>query len=112
MERWQCSGQMTANMFFCVGKVKANGTKAVMSSSSLTDFSCHVSSNVYQITFNSSHTSANYVIQTTGQGAVATVHTVAPTAIGFQVVLYSASSAWAAVVSQPFSSPFSIELTS
>ena len=55
---------------------------------------CSVSNNVYQITFGSSHTAgANYVIPLTGPGAVATVHTVAPTATGFQVVLYSTSAA-------------------
>ena len=79
-------------------------------SSGLSDFTCSVSSNVHQITLQSSHTSANYVIQLTGQGAVAIVHTVAPTASGFQVVLYSTSAAWATTVAQPFSSRFSIEI--
>ena len=96
-----CSGQMTGNMFFCAGKVNANGTKAFTSSRGLTGFTCSVSSNVYQITFNSSHTSANYVIQIRGQGAVATVSSsVVPTATGFQVVLYRASTA-GATVAQP-----------
>ena len=54
-----CSGQMSGKMFFCAGKVNANGTQAFTSSSSLSDFACSVSSNVYQVTFNSSHTSAN-----------------------------------------------------
>ena len=99
----ECSGQMTGKMFFCAGKVNGDGTKALTSSSGLTDFTCSVPSNVYQITFNSSHTSANYVIQITGQGAVATVSSsVVPTAIGFQVVLYFKSAAWATTVAQPF----------
>ena len=54
-----CSGQMTGKMFFCAGKVNANGSKAFTRSSGLTDFTCSVSSNVYQIACNSSHTSAN-----------------------------------------------------
>ena len=97
-------------MFFCAGKVDATGTKAITSSSSLCDFTRSVSSNVFQITFGFSHTSANYVIQPTGQGAVAIVHTVASTAIGSQGVLYFTSAAWATTVAQPFSSLFSIEL--
>ena len=50
-----------------------------------------------KITFGSSHSAgAKYVIQITGQGAVATVSSsVAPTATGFQVVLYSTTAAWA-----------------
>ena len=75
---------------------------AFTSSSGLTDFTCSVTSNVYQITFNSSHTSANYVIRITGQGAVAPVHTVAPAASSFQVVLCSTSAAWATTAAQPF----------
>ena len=47
--------------------------------------------------------SANYIIQLTGQGAVATVSSsVAPTATGFQVVPYSAESTWPSGASQPF----------
>jgi hypothetical protein len=61
-----CSGRMTGKMFPCAGKVNADGTKTFTSSSGLTDFTCSVSSNVYQTRFNSSHTSANYVIQITG----------------------------------------------
>ena len=93
---------MTGKMNFCAGKVYANGATAFTSSSGLTDFTCSVSNNVYQITFNSSHTPANYVIRITGQGAVATVPgSVAPTATGFQVVLYSTSAAWATPIAQP-----------
>jgi len=99
-----CSGRMTGKMFFCAGKLNADGTKAFTSSSGLTDFTCSISSNVFQITFGPSPTSANYVIQITGQGAVATVSSsVAPTATGFQVVLYSTSAAWATPVAQPSS---------
>ena len=43
-----CSGQISGKMFFCAGKVNADGTKAVKSPSSLADFVCSVSSNVYQ----------------------------------------------------------------
>ena len=94
---------MSGKMFVCAGKVNADGTKAFTSSSGLTDFTCSVSNHVYQITVNSSHTSANYVIPITGQGAVATVSSsVAPAATGFQVVLYSTSAAWATTVAQPF----------
>ena len=88
---------MTGKIFLCAGKAYANGTPTFTSSSSLYDFACSVSSNVC-----SNHTSANYVIQITGQGAVATVHTVAPTATSFQVVLYSTSAAWATTIAQPF----------
>ena len=35
-----CSGQMTGHMFFCVGKINVDGTKAFTSSSGLTDFTC------------------------------------------------------------------------
>ena len=85
---------MTGKMFFCAGKVNANGTKAFTSSSSLCDFKCSVSSNVFQISFGSSHASANYVVQLTGQGVVATVSSsIVPTATGFRVVLYSTSAA-------------------
>ena len=99
-----CSGRMTAKMFFCASKVNANGTKAFTSSSGLIDFTCSVSSNVFQITFGSGHTSANanYVIEATGQGAVAIVHTVAPTATRFQVVLYPTAAAWGTTLAQPF----------
>ena len=94
---------MTGNMFFCAGKVNANGTKAFTSSSGLTDFTCSVASSVFQITFNSSHTSANYVIQITGQGVVASVpFSIRPTATGFRLVLHSTALAWATAVSQPF----------
>ena len=95
---------MTGNMFFCAGRINANGTKAFTSSSSLYDFTCSVSHNVYQIIFGSSHPAgANYVIEIAGFGAVATVSSeVAPTATSFQVVLYSTSSSWATLVSQPF----------
>ena len=94
---------MTGKMFFCSGKVNADGTKAFTSSSGLTDFTCSASSNVFQITFGSSHTSANYVIRITGQGVAATLSSsVAPTASGFQVVLISTSAAWATTVAQPF----------
>jgi hypothetical protein len=84
-------------MFFCAGKVNADGAKAVLSPSSLADFVCSVSSNVYQLTFGASHPAgANYVIQIAGFGAVVTVSSeVAPTATSFQVVLYSTSSSWA-----------------
>ena len=103
---------MTGKMFFCAGKVNSDGTKAFMSSSSLSDFTCSVSSSEYQITFGSSHpSSANYVIQITGQGAVVTVSSsVAPTATGFRVVLYSTSAAWATTIAQPLSSLSSIEI--
>ena len=43
-----CSGRMTGKMFPCAGKVNADGTKTFTSSSGLTDFTCSVSSNVYQ----------------------------------------------------------------
>ena len=91
-------------MLFCAGKVNADGTKAVLSPSSLADFACSVSSNVYQITFGTSHPAgANYVIQVSGQGAVATVSSsTVPTATGFRVVLYSISASWATPVAQPF----------
>ena len=73
-------------MFFCAGKVDADGTKAVLSPNSLADFACSVSSNVYQITFGTSHPAgANYVIQVSGQGSVATVSSsTVPTATGFR----------------------------
>ena len=94
---------MLGKMFFCVGKVNPNGSKAFTSSSSLYDFTCSVSSNVFQITFGSSHSAgANYVIQLIGQGVVATLLPVYRTATGFQVVLYSTSAAWATTVAQPF----------
>ena len=93
---------MTGKMFFCAGKVNSNGTKAFTSSSGLTDFTCALSSNVFDIAVSSNHTCANYVVQITGQGAVATIHTVAPTATGFQVVLYSTSAAWPTTIAQPF----------
>ena len=82
---------------------KRYGTKALTSSSGLTHFTGSVSNNVYQITFKSNHTSANYVIQLTGQGAVTDVSSsVAPTATGFQVVLCSTSAAWAMTIAQSF----------
>ena len=61
--------------------------------------------NTYTITFNSNYSSgANYVIQVTGQGAVATVlNTNPPTATGFRVVLYSAATTWPTTVQAPFS---------
>ena len=38
---------------------------------------------------------ANYVIQVTGQGAIANVsNSTVPTATGFRVVMYSASTTW------------------
>ena len=67
-------------------------------------------SNVFQITFNSSHTSANYVIQVTGQGAIANVSSSnVPTAIGVRVVMHSAASTWPTGTHAPFSSLFTIE---
>ena len=80
-----CSGRMIGEMFFCAGRLNANGTKAFTSSSSFSDFTCSVSNNVYQVAFGSSHPAgANYVIQITGFGAVATVSSeVAPTATSF-----------------------------
>ena len=99
-----CSGQISGKMFFCAGKVNADGTKAVLSPSSLADFVCSASSNVYQITFGTRHPAgAKYVIQVSGQGAVATVSSsTVPTATGFRVVLYSLSASWATPVAQPF----------
>ena len=106
---------MIRKMLFCAGRVHANGTtraRAVFltshvlyQTSSLSDFACSVSNNVYQIKFAAtSHlVGANYIIQLIGQGVVAVVSSsVAPTAIGFQVVLYSTSSAWPATASQSF----------
>ena len=46
-----CSGRMTGKMFFCSGKVNADGTKEFLSSSSFADFTSSVSSNTYTITF-------------------------------------------------------------
>ena len=91
-----CSGQISGKMFLCVSKVNADGTKAVLSPSSLADFVCSVSSNVYQIACSTSHPAgANYVIQITAQGAVANVSSSpVPTATGFRVAMYSAVSAW------------------
>ena len=99
-----CSGQISGKMFLCAGKVNSDGTKAVLSPSSLADFVCSVSSNVYQLTFGTSHPAgANYVIQVSGQGAVATVSSsTVPTATGFRVVLYSISASWATQVAQRF----------
>ena len=99
-----CSGQISGKMFFCAGKVHVGGTKAVLSPGSLADFACSVSSNVYQITFGISHPAgAKYVIQVSGQGAVATVSSsTAPTATGFRVALYFISASWATPVAQPF----------
>ena len=95
---------MTGKMFFCAGKVNADGTKAFTSSSGLIDFTFSVSSNTYQITFNSSHpVRANYVIQMTGQVAVAVVSgSVVPNATGFQAVLRSVAATWPTAVAQPF----------
>ena len=78
------------------GKVNADGTKAFLSPSSLADFACSVSNNVYQIIFGTSHPAgANYVIQVTGQGAIANVSSSSvPTTTGFRVVMYSAASTW------------------
>ena len=103
---------MTRKMFVCAGKVNADGTKAFLSSSSLADFACSVSSNVYQITFGTSHPAgANYVIKLTAQGAVANVwNSIVPTATGFRVVLYSIVSSWPTGATAPFSSLFSIEI--
>jgi hypothetical protein len=100
-----CSSRMTGKMFFCAGKVNADGTKAFTSSSGWIDFTCSVSSNTYTITFNSSHPAgSNYVIQVTGQGAIATVlNTNPPTATSFRVVLYSASTTWPTTTTAPFS---------
>ena len=58
--------------------------------------SCSVSSNVYQITFGTSHPAgANSVIQVTAQGAITNVlSSNVPTATGFRVVMYSAASTW------------------
>ena len=80
---------MTGKRFFCAGKLNTSGTKAFMSSGSLSDFTCSVSKNVYQITIGSSRPAgANYVIEITRFGAVATVsNQVAPTVTSFQVVL-------------------------
>ena len=65
--RWQNDRKM----FFCAGRVDANGTKAFTSSSSCSDSPCSASNNVYQIKFDSSHPDgAKYVIQITGLGAV------------------------------------------
>ena len=100
-----CSGQMTGKMFFCAGKVNADGTKASTSSSSFVNFTSSVSSNTYTITFSSSHPAgSNYVIQVTGQAATATVlNTNPPTAASFRVVLYSAASPWPTTTLAPFS---------
>ena len=100
-----CSGQMTGKMFFCAGKVNADGTKASTSSSSFVNFTTSVSSNTYTITFSSNHPAgSNYVIQVTGQAATATVlNTNPPTAASFRVVLYSAASPWPTTTLAPFS---------
>ena len=92
-------------MFFCAGKVNADGTKAFTSSSGWQDFTTSISGNTYTITFNSTHPSgSNYVIQVTGQGAVATVlNTNPPTGNNFRVVMYSASTTWPTTVQAPFS---------
>jgi len=99
-----CSGRMTGKMFFCAGKVNADGTKAFTSSSGWIDFTCSVSSNTYTITFNSSHPAgSNYVIQVTGQGAIANVSgSVLPSATGFRVVVYSTISSWPTAATAPF----------
>ena len=95
-ETLSCSGRMYGTMFFCAGKVDADGIKAVSSPSSFVDFVCSVSGNVYQTTFGTSHPAgANYVIQVSGQGAAATVSSsIVPTATGFRVVIYFAVSTW------------------
>ena len=100
-----CSGQISGKMFFCVGKVNADGTKAVLSPSSLADFACSVSRSSYQLTFGTSHPAgANYVIQVTAQGAIANVlSSTVPIATGFRVVMYSAASTWPTGTNAPFS---------
>jgi hypothetical protein len=50
-----CSGQISGKILSCAGKVHTDGTKAVLSPSSLADCVCSVSSNVYQIRFGTSH---------------------------------------------------------
>ena len=99
-----CNGQISGKTLFCAGKVNADGTRAVLSPSSLADCACSVSSTVYQITFGTSHPAgANYVIQVSGQGAVATVSSsTVPTATGFRAVLYSPSASWATPTAQTF----------
>ena len=98
-----CSGQISGKMFFCAGKVNADGTKAFTSSSGLTDFTCSVSSNVYITTFTSSHPAgANYVTQVTGQGAIGNVSSsTVPTATGFIALLYSTSTTWPTAATAP-----------
>jgi hypothetical protein len=102
-------------MFFCARKVNADGTKSFLSSGSLSDFTCSVSSNVYIITFGTSHPAgANYVIQVAGQGAIAHVSSsTVPTATGFRVVMYSAASTWpTGTTAQFFFTVFYCELSS
>ena len=98
-----CSGQISGHILFCTGKVNPDGTKAVLSPNSLADFACSVLSNVYKIRFGTSHPAgANYVMQVSGQGAVATASSITvPTVTGFRVVLYSLSAAWATPIAQP-----------
>ena len=94
---------MTGKMFFCAGKIHADGAKAFTSSSGLTDFTCTGSSNQYQITFGTSHLAGtNYVIQVTAQGAVGNVSTNSLTANGFKAVTYSAVAAWPTAAAAAF----------
>ena len=99
-----CSGQMTGKMFFCAGKINADGAKAFTSSSGLTDFTRVGSSNQYQMTLGTSHPAGtNYVIQVTGQGAIANVsNSTVPTATGSRLVMYSAASTWPTAATAPF----------
>ena len=88
-----CSGQMIGKMFFCAGKINADGAKAFTSLSGLTDFTCTGSN--HQITFGTSHPAGtNYVTQVTAQGAIGNVSTNTLTANSFTVVTYSAAATW------------------